>query len=174
MWLQNKQIKLRALEPEDIDLLYLWENTSVNWSVSNTVAPFSRHLLTEYIANSDTDIFTSKQLRLMIDLVDTKETIGAIDLFDFDPFHARAGVGLLVANQKHRKQGYAKLSLKLMEEYAFGFLNMELLFCDIAEDNAPSIALFEQMAYKQAGYKQNWQKTPNGRVGVFLYIKSKP
>ena len=35
-------IILRALEPEDVELLYTWENDHLIWQVSNTLIPFSR------------------------------------------------------------------------------------------------------------------------------------
>ncbi|MBA7522215.1 hypothetical protein ES705_14333 [subsurface metagenome] len=94
---KKKKINLRALEAEDIGLLYEWENDKRIWQVSNTITPFSKFILQKYLDNSHMDIYQAKQLRLMIDLAegDSKRTVGAIDLFDFDPFHLRAGVGIL-------------------------------------------------------------------------------
>ena len=103
-------IVLRAIEPEDIDLIYSWENDPSVWPVSNTIAPFSRYVLTKYIESSHLDIFQTRQLRLMIDLYkdnNQKQTIGSIDLFDFDPFHMRAGVGVLIGNTSNRGKGFA-------------------------------------------------------------------
>ena len=85
--LEGKNLKLRALEPSDVDFLFEWENDEKLWHLSNTIAPFSRFVLEQYILNSHQDIFTNKQLRLMIDLKngDNNYPIGSIDLFDFDP-----------------------------------------------------------------------------------------
>ena len=46
--LENNMVKLRAPEPDDVDLLYVWENNMEIWKVSNTITPFSRHLLKKY------------------------------------------------------------------------------------------------------------------------------
>ena len=43
--LENDKIKLRALEPDDLDLLFSVENSSDLWGISNTLTPFSRDLL---------------------------------------------------------------------------------------------------------------------------------
>lgn len=94
--LQNKTVCLRAPEPEDLELLYSWENNPEWWEIGNTLAPYSRYLLKEYIAESHRGIFDLKQLRLMIDLCSTGATVGMLDLYDFDPHHRRAGVGILV------------------------------------------------------------------------------
>ena len=83
--LQTEHVRLRALEPHDVDLLYRWENDPEVWKVSNTMTPFSKFTLQEFIKTSTTDIYASRQLRLMVE--DWKgNTIGTVDIFDFEPF----------------------------------------------------------------------------------------
>jgi RimJ/RimL family protein N-acetyltransferase len=84
------KIRLRPLEPEDIDILYEWENNMEIWEAGNTKTPFSRYILAQYIKESGKDIYEQKQLRLIIQ-TETGEPVGAVDLFDFDPYHLRAG-----------------------------------------------------------------------------------
>jgi len=43
------KVRLRSLEPEDLELLYLWENDPSIWKVSNTLVPFSRFILRQYL-----------------------------------------------------------------------------------------------------------------------------
>src|SRR4051812_12859125 len=117
MQLVGELIQLRALEPTDLNCLYEWENDLSIWSVSGTIAPFSKYTLEEYLKTAHQDVYTTKQLRLMIDLtvVDDEDSgdghesksIGCIDLFDFDPRNKRAGVGILIANNINRGRGYA-------------------------------------------------------------------
>lgn len=64
--LQLPQIKLRPIEPEDLDYLYKIENDKRLWDVGETNMPYSRYALHEYVASCPTDIYTDKQLRLMI------------------------------------------------------------------------------------------------------------
>ena len=49
--LRNDIIALRALEPTDLDTLYRWENDSRLWYASDTVAPYSRAALWQYLEN---------------------------------------------------------------------------------------------------------------------------
>lgn len=121
--LQNKTVCLRAPEPEDLELLYSWENNPEWWEIGNTLAPYSRYLLKEYIAESHRGIFDLKQLRLMIDLCSTGATVGMLDLYDFDPHHRRAGVGILV-DPLYQKNGLATEALELLAEYAFSYLKL--------------------------------------------------
>lgn len=83
--LTGHTIYLRALEPEDLDFIYALENNETVWEVSNTQTPYSRFLIRQYLENAHQDIYEAKQLRLAICLNETGETIGLIDIFDFDP-----------------------------------------------------------------------------------------
>ena len=55
--LESVNIKLRAPEPEDIDLLYEWENNTEIWYLSNTLTPFSKYSLKKFIEHSHLDIY---------------------------------------------------------------------------------------------------------------------
>lgn len=163
MKLTGEQISLRALEPQDIDLLYQWENDTENWIVSNTQTPFSRFVLEQYIASAHADIYSAKQLRLMIELNPTPSpqgegncAVGSIDLFDFEPNHLRAGIGILIADKTDRKKGYASEALNLLIKYCFYSLNLHQIYCNITTDNEPSILLFQKHGFQITGIKKQW------------------
>lgn len=150
-------INLRAIEPEDIDLIYKWENDRSIWHLSNTISPFSRYLIEQYILNSENDIYSEKQLRLMIDEKENSKirTIGSIDIFDFDPINKRAGLGIFI-NSSERKKGFASAALTEVIDYCFGKLGLHQLYCNITEDNDASLTLFEKAGFKVSGLKKDW------------------
>ena len=159
--LKYGEIVLRPLEPEDIDLLYKWENDIQIWEVSNTRAPFSRHVLAQYLQEAAKDIYETKQLRLIIENENGKP-VGAIDLFDFEPYHLRAGVGILIHNKTDRNKGYATDALQALANYAFEILGLKQLFANITTNNTGSIGLFEKTGFVQVGVKKEWIKTVSG------------
>jgi diamine N-acetyltransferase len=159
------RVKLRALEPEDIELLYRWENDKSIWHISNTQVPFSRYILSKYLETSHLDIYQTKQLRLMIDVSGEEfplTTIGAIDLFDFEPFHLRAGIGILISEKEFRGKGFADLALMELITYAFESLQLNQLYCNIEINNTASINLFHKHGFSDIGIKKNWNKTLTG------------
>jgi len=164
--LENSAVKLRALEPTDLDLLYSWENNMEIWKVSNTITPFSKYILKKYIETSHLDIWETKQLRLIIEAKNQSSlmqvSVGTIDLFDFDPFHLRAGIGILIANKEFRHRGYATEALSLLIRYAFETLQLHQLYCNISFENQISIQLFKNHGFNVVGVKKEWQKTLNG------------
>lgn len=171
--MKSDRIKLRALEPKDVDVLFLWENDPEIWKVSNTTAPFSRFVLEQYIANSHQDIYTNKQLRLMIETTDDKKTaIGSIDLFDFDPKNKRAGIGILI-EKAYRNNGYAAEALQILIDYAFGVLDMHQLFCNICHDNGVSLKLFKNAGFEIIGLKKEWIKKADGFQDEYLLQRIK-
>ncbi len=170
-------IQLRAPEPQDIDLIYHWENDTSIWSVSNTLAPYSRYTIEQFVINSiDKDIYTTKQIRLMIDLVGDAEsqTIGTVDLYDFDPFHKRVAIGILI-DEKYRKQGFAKHALKMIIRYCFETLNLHQVYCSISENNYESMQLFVGLGFEKCAEKKEWRFINNRWLTEYMYqlLKSK-
>lgn len=153
--LKGKKVQLRSIEPNDIDIIYKWENDSNIWQISNTITPFSKHIIKQFIDNSQYDIFTTKQLRLMIDNVQN-ETIGTIDLFNYDPMHKRAGIGILIAENENRNKGFASDALDVLIKYCFTTLQLHQIYCNITTDNTESIHLFTQKGFKLIGTKKDW------------------
>lgn len=163
--LENELIKLRPLEPIDLDLLFSIENNSQYWEVSNTLVPFSRDILSQYLKNAHQDIFEAKQLRLVITRKSDAVIIGLIDLFEYNPQHERAGIGILILN-KFKRQGYAKSTLDLFLTYAFKHLDLHQLYANIPSNNKGSLQLFNKMNFEQTGIQKSWIKVRGEFIDV--------
>ena len=152
--LKGKYIFLRALESNDIDYLFLVENNEKYWSISDVQVPFSKYILTSYLENSDMDIYKVKQLRLVISDYEYN-TIGLIDLFDIDFKNKRAGVAIIINDDK-QMQGYAKEAIKLLINYSKNHLSLHQLYCNVLEDNIQSLNLFKSANFVEVGLKKDW------------------
>jgi diamine N-acetyltransferase len=168
--LEYGKVRFRALEPEDIDVLFEWENDASIWEVSNTYEPFSKYILAKYIKDSQRDIYESRQVRLVIENLEGKP-VGAIDLFDFDPFHFRAGVGILIQSEDDRRHGYASDALNLLCIYATDHLRLHQLFANIGEENEASIQLFTKNGFELCGVKKDWRRTLDGWKNELMFQK---
>lgn len=169
MFLISGNISIRAVEPSDAPLIFDWENDISVWRVSDTLSPYSLYQIEQFIQNS-IDIFSNKQARFMIDFSDNEKkiTIGTIDLYDFDPFNKRAGVGIFIENQ-FRKMGFANAALQLVEQYSFQILELHQLYCLIGADNHESKKLFESRNYQLAGTRKDWLYNKNTFTDQFHY-----
>jgi diamine N-acetyltransferase len=168
--LSNENIVLRALEPEDIEVIYAWENSSDVWRVSDTRMPISKFMLANYIKTADRDIWESRELRLMIETTAAK-SVGTIELFDFEPYHSRVGLGISIMDSSDREKGYATEACDLVERYAAETLGISQIFINIAESNTTSIRFFEKRNYLNTGRKTHWLRTIDGWEDELLYQK---
>ena len=157
--LESELVRLRALEPEDVNILYKWENDTAIWKVSNTIAPFSKYTLGQFIKDQQRDIYETHQLRLIIESKTDGQPVGAIDLFDLDPYNCRAGVGILIYDPDKQGQGYASHALALLIRYCFQILTLNQLYCNISCHNQRSLALFRSKGFSVIGLKKEWVRT---------------
>lgn len=153
--LKGEHIYLRALEPEDLDFLHNVENDESLWELSDTQTPYSRFLIKQYLENAQQDIFEAKQLRLAI-CTNDNNTIGLIDVFDFNVKNKRAGIGILIKEANNRNNGYGKEALQLLVDYCFKVLHLHQVYANISEANNASLKLFEGNGFKKIGLKEDW------------------
>lgn len=173
MNLEGRICRLRAVEPRDVDTMYAWENDTEIWAVSGTTAPYSRELLERFVEQQQFDIWQTRQVRLMIEPILEADAlspcpatgslpVGALDLFEFDPQHRRAGVGILVHDPAQRGKGYAADALTVACEYAREVLGLHQLWCSVGAENAASLSLFRHAGFSEIGIKRDWQWTAYG------------
>lgn len=155
VFFQGSRLCLRAVEPEDLDFMYMVENDADNWEVTDFTSPYSRFALRQYIENSQCDIYVDRQLRLMVAERVTGHTVGIVDISDFSPLHARGEVGILVA-RAYRGLGYGREALTLLCDYAFGFLAFHQLVARIPVDNEASLRLFRSCGFVACGLLKEW------------------
>lgn len=155
--LQKNGYRLRAPEPEDLDCMMQFENTPSLWEVGNATGPYSRFFLKQYIESNKNDLYADNQLRLMLE-TPQKEVVGIVDVFNFEPFHGRAEVGIVIA-EAYRKQGIGKLALGLLIEYCFVYLGLHQLYAHIDLTNEASLRLFKTVGFTECGCLKEWMRT---------------
>ena len=155
--LQRNGYRLRAPEPEDLGVMMQFENTPSLWEVSTPTGPYSRFYLKQYIETNQNDLYTDHQLRLMIEAPD-KQVVGIIDLCNFEPFHSRAEVGIVIA-EEFRGKGIGQLALNLLVGHCFDYLGIHQLFAYIDVTNEPCRHLFQKCGFEECAYLKDWMRT---------------
>jgi len=67
-------------------------------------------------------------------------------------------VGILI-DQAYREQGFGYQTLKLLEAYAFTFLDLHQLYAVVSQENHASARLFQKAGYVPAGQLVDWLST---------------
>lgn len=147
-------VRLRAMEPEDLDALYRIENDRDVWDVGENNVPYSRYILHDYIANASADIYADKQVRMVVEN-EKGQLVGVADVVNFCPSHARAEVSIVICRE-HRKKGYARAAIRQIMDYALRTLHLHQLYAVVREDNMPSLNLFSSLGFKSKMVLDDW------------------
>jgi diamine N-acetyltransferase len=158
---------LRAPEESDLEWLMHLENDTSIWYVSATKEPYSMLNLRQYLSRHE-NLVTHGQLRLILDI--DGDPVGAVDLFDYDAYTKRAGVGIVI-EKKHRGKGWSKLALETMEYYAHTTLHIENLYAHVPMLNEPSLRLFKTRGFREVGVLMNWIWWEGEYLDVKVYQK---
>ena len=166
--IESCRVRLRAIEPEDIDLLYQIENNPNHWSAGHNRMPYSRFYLKNYLESLTGDIFLDRKLRLIIECKQRQYAVGIIDLYDLNPIYLKAEVGIIVF-EAYRGQGYGKEATHLLAEYAFTHLLLNQVYATTSALNAASIALFKSCGFEQTARFKEWVLTQHGFEDELLF-----
>jgi len=168
--LSNQLITLRAVEPQDLDFLYQCENALPIWVYGTNKEPISYFALKEYVKLAGKTIYESKQLRLMIVFNENNRTVGTIDLYDFDHFNSRAGIGIYVEDE-YQHRGIGTATFQLLSGYAFDFLNIHQLYAFVSADNEHSIKALVKAGFSPSATLKEWQRAGKNFVDVIIFTK---
>lgn len=158
----GEDILLRAPEPSDVDMMYLWENDASSWKDGRVRAPMSHQALWDYVANYNADVLTAGQGRFVIMAGQT--AVGIIDLFNVDIYNRRAETGIYI-DKNSRGKGYASRSLQLLFDYSFNTLGLHQLYAVVLASNKASRKAFERAGFTSSGRLRSWV-----RVDSLSYI----
>ncbi len=147
-------VTFRAIEPEDLELLYRIENDVKLWNVGTSNVPYSRYTLHDYIANTTGDIYVDRQVRMMIEN-EAHEVVGIVDIVNFDPSNRRAELGLVI-EEPFREQGYAFSTLREIADYALNVLHLRQLFAFIDARNEACLQLFRKLGCQESARLKDW------------------
>ena len=156
--LSSENISLRTPQDCDVDVILKWENNFNNWEVSGTRTPYTKEEIDSFI-KEEHSLIANKQIRYIICF--GKSQIGTIDLFEYDSIDNSVGVGILIAEEKHRRRGYASESLALLLNYCSNELGIVNVFCNIQKNNEVSICFFEKNGFQFLEERELFGETVN-------------
>ncbi len=168
--LNDGLIELRAVEPADVDILFLWENDEESWHYGSNRAPLSRHQLWNYATGYDADPVKAGEVRFVITDAITGEAVGCVDLTDIDVLNSRAQCGIYIG-KAYRGMGFGSNALRSICEYAGATLSLHQLWAVIGRENICSTAIFEKCGFKSCGCLRSWIKKRTSFEDALIYQK---
>lgn len=167
------EITLRAMEPEDLELIYRIENDRAFWRFGNTSVPYSRWTLRRFIETSSCDLFADQQVRLVVqgkDSIGNAVTVGLADLVNFNPLHHRAEISLAILPE-FQGQHLGQPIVQQLLRYASS-LGLHQLYAIIAETNTPANRLFQHLGFTPSALLKDWLCCDNQFVDARVWQKN--
>lgn len=161
----NYELRIRAVEPEDAEMMFVAESDPAAWRYSDYLAPLSLEMLRQYALTYDADPFRSGQLRLIIDADGNK--VGILDLFDISPRHLRADTGIYLLPD-FRGKGLGTRALEILLEYSRDRLGLHQLTASVVQGNAEALRCYEKSGFSVTGSRPDWLRTPTGFDDILL------
>ena len=168
----SADIRLRALEPEDLELIYRIENDPAFWQFGCATVPYSRYALRQYLETASFDLFKDEQVRLVIEYKkadEPSEAIGLADLSSFDALHLRAEIGLAILPE-HQGKHVGGAAVEALCAYARS-LHLHQLYATIATTNKPATRLFERLGFEPSAKLTDWLRMDDGFVDAVVWQK---
>lgn len=155
--IEGQKCYLRAIEPTDIEYVYKWENDTTSWDDSDIRHPISQIAIETLIAQASIDVYQTRQTRLMICTINDNNVVGCVDMFDFNPYNMRCGIGIII-DTEYRGKGYATEAIGLMCNYLFKTIGIHSIYATMREKNMISQHIFTKCGFEQIGVRKDWIK----------------
>ena len=168
----SNDIRLRASEPEDLELAYELENDTSLWAHGSTTVPLSHFTLKQFLESNSADLFADRQVRLTIERRESDgewKPVGFADLFNFDPRNNRAEIGLAVLPQ-FRGQAVGEGAVRCLVEYA-DVVGLHCIYAVISEENEKASHTFERLGFTASARLCDWLWNGKSYVAACVWQK---
>ena len=170
--LRDKELALRLVEPEDAQLLHSWENDPFLAESNSLYEPLARYQAQQFVQLGNSHLIENGSLMLIAEVKlpgeETPTPIGYVELYNYDHFHRRVAVGLVVL-PSWQHQGYGRRMLSCIEHYSFDLLRLHQLYAEVVGDNAKAMSFFDQSHYKRVARLPQWQWQHGAYQDLIIY-----
>lgn len=149
----GKKVILRSIEKRDVSLITkMFNDPEIEHLVEGWAFPLSDFAELHWLENN----YHSQNLRLIIQVKDTDESIGIATLSDIDWKNRHAFHGMKIADKKCRGGGYGTDALMAIMRYAFDELGMVRLDGSWLESNIVSQNMYKKNGWEIEGCRRKY------------------
>lgn len=143
------KVGLRAVGPEDAELLLGWRNLPevARWMKSTHAISWDEH-------RAWLDGVLARRGRVHWVVLLDGMPVGAVNISAIDRDTGRCEWGLYLGDERARGTGAALGASILSLDLAFGTHGISVAECEVKPDNSRAIALYERLGFEAAGTRQ--------------------
>jgi RimJ/RimL family protein N-acetyltransferase len=162
VFLQNDQVELRTIEPEDADFLQELINDPEVWQSLAAAEPKNQPTEREWIDSLDES--DGADFLVCVD----GEPVGSIGLKPPNPVWGTAEIGYMITPEEWGN-GYATAAVELVSEYAFEHRRLDKVHATVYESNPASARVLDKAGFTKEGELRKEAFTGGERVDVYRY-----
>jgi RimJ/RimL family protein N-acetyltransferase len=147
--LEGKLVRLRALEPEDLERATKWMNDPEVTRFLFVRYPISRVEEERWLREASTNNFATG-LRLAIETKDGVH-IGSIDLRNTSPEDRRASLGVVIGEPEYWSKGHGTDAIMTILRFAFRQMNLNRVSLEVFETNERALACYRKCGFREEG-----------------------
>ncbi len=147
--LDGKLVRLRALEPTDLERVYAWINDREVTRYLTARYPISRSDELRWLERGSTNNSTVG-VRLAIDTRDGVH-IGTINVHRVAPEDRNAGLGILIGEKQYWSNGYGADAIVTLLHFAFDEMNLNRVWLHTFEFNDRGYACYRKCGFQEEG-----------------------
>ncbi len=147
---EGRRIRLRAVEPEDWEIHYAWDQDSeVSRRGYETHFPQSKAAVRQQTASGALSRPQDDSFDFHIENL-AGELVGTLNTHHCNPRSGTFSYGVAVRSE-HQRQGYASEAILMVLRFFFRELRYQKVTVDVYSFNEPSIRLHERLGYTLEG-----------------------
>jgi RimJ/RimL family protein N-acetyltransferase len=158
-------MKLRRLEPRDLEDTFAWRNDPEVWIWCRQYAPLHREKHVEWYDWQAKDPAVS--MFAITVAYDEPRLVGVCGLTSIDHVNARAEFSCYIAPE-HRGNRYAERALQGLFSHGFDYLNLNSIWGETFEGN-PASGLFLKLGMTHDGIRRNGYYRGGMYIDAHLY-----
>jgi diamine N-acetyltransferase len=151
-FLGGDTLYLRPVEPEDITSIYRWANDPEIRGLTGEVLPMSMKHAADFLEKIHTD---HNRVWFSVVLKENNRLIGEAGLLRmFNPWKT-TDLTLIIGEKDCWGKGYGTEAIKLLLDYAFGYLGFHRVAVGVVEFNTRALHFYQKVGFKKEGIQRD-------------------
>ena len=147
--LEGQLVRLRPLEPTDLERAYTWVNDPEVIRYLALRYPMSRKDEQRWLEEAPTNSFAGG-VRLAIETKDGVH-IGNLDLHQANAEDRKAGLGIMIGDKDYWSNGYGTDATVTLLRFAFQEMNLNRVWLHVFEFNERAISCYKKCGFQVEG-----------------------
>ena len=152
VFLEGDRVYLRPIELADHAQLLAWANDPKVRGLTGEVSPTTASGLQTYLDKVNTD---PSRAWFAIVVRETHCLIGECGLLRMFPPWRTTDLSIILGDKSAWGQGYGTEAMRLLLDYAFGFLNFHRVAIGVVGSNERALRFYEKIGFKREGVQRD-------------------